>query len=224
MRRTRRRGTQSPAIQVMDVIELFPYANNPRDNEAAVQSVANSIRDFGFLVPIVVDGSNSIVAGHTRWEAAKLLGLQEVPVIVADHLTPQQIAAFRLVDNKVSELARWDYDALAGELAALSNSGINFTNFGWTQEEIDCLSDTVQEDCLSAGAVTTLENEEHRRRAQQRAPGQARFVLSEFVFFIPQSVMRRWSSHIRVHCDYDEAAITNHLKDLLGITPYEEND
>ncbi len=221
--RTRRAASIAPpTIQVRDVIELFPYDNNPRDNEEAVQSVANSIRDFGFLVPIIVDGNSVIVAGHTRYEAAKLLGIHEVPVIVAEHLTPQQIAAFRLVDNKVSELARWDFDALAGELSALRGSGIDFTQLGWSQNEIDCLTDTVAEDCMSAGSVTDMENDEHRRRAAQRAPGTARFVCAEFIFFIPQAVMRRWASALRVEGDYDETEITRILKDRMGITPYED--
>jgi hypothetical protein len=227
MARTRSRTRavhQTPKVETRDIIELFPYENNPRDNEEAVQSVANSIQNFGFLVPIVVDSSNVIVAGHTRYEAAKTLGLQDVPVIVATHLTADQIAAFRLVDNKVSELARWDFDALASELSALENSGIRFTEFGWSQEEIDCLTDVVSDDCLSAGSVTSMENEQGRRRAEQRAPSQSRFVLAEFVFFTSTDVMRRWAQQIRVECDYDEAEIAAHLKDLLGITPYEQEN
>lgn len=222
MKRVRLMRKNTPRVETRDLLELHPYEGNPRDNEDAIQSVANSIKSFGFLVPIVVDKNNVIVAGHTRYEAAKLLGLQEAPVITASHLTDEQIAAFRLIDNKVSELARWDFDALSSEISALEGSGIQFTQFGWSQEEIDCLTEIVADDCLSSGAVTDMENEQHRRKAQQRAPSQSRFVLAEFVFFIPTDVMRRWASEIRVHCDYDEAEITKHLKDLLGITPYED--
>lgn len=86
--------------------DLIPYANNPRHNDDAVQYVANSIKDFGFKVPIVIDTSGVIVCGHTRLKAAKLLKLDTVPCVVADDLTPEQIQAFRLADNKVSEAAK----------------------------------------------------------------------------------------------------------------------
>ena len=96
--------------------ELKPYENNPRVNDDAVKYVANSIRDFGFKVPIVIDKDGIIVAGHTRYKASKKLGLEKVPCIVADDLDEQQIKAFRLADNKVSELSYWDDDLLLEEV------------------------------------------------------------------------------------------------------------
>lgn len=98
------------------VTDLIPYENNPRKNENAVQKVAESIKTFGFKVPITVDPEMVVVTGHTRLKAAIRLGLAEVPVIVLDNLTPDQIKAFRLVDNKTSEYAQWDMEALAIEL------------------------------------------------------------------------------------------------------------
>lgn len=86
---------------------ITPYENNPRNNDNAVDAVAASIKEFGFRVPIVIDGSGVIVAGHTRHKAAQKLGLQKVPCIIADDLTPEQVKAFRLADNKVAELATW---------------------------------------------------------------------------------------------------------------------
>ena len=110
----------------MDVIEVYteeliPYANNPRNNDSAVDAVANSIKEFGFKVPIVIDRNNFVVAGHTRLKAAKKLGLDKVPVVVADDLTDEQVRAFRLADNKVSELATWDMDKLNLELEYLED-------------------------------------------------------------------------------------------------------
>lgn len=87
---------------------LVPYENNPRKNDEAVKYVAESIKQFGFKVPIIVDKDNIIVAGHTRYKAAMQLGLDVVPCIVADDLTEEQIKAFRLADNKVGEFADWD--------------------------------------------------------------------------------------------------------------------
>lgn len=205
-----------------DIGELNPYVNNPRDNAKAIEAVANSISSFGFLVPIVIDSDGVIAAGHTRYAAAVTLGMTEVPCILADHLSTDQLDAFRVIDNKVSELATWDFDKLSPEITRLSDSGIEFTRFGWTQEEIDCLGDVVRDDCMSAGSVTGLENSNNRRRVEQRAPNRARIVIGEFVLFIPQSVYRRWAAEIRTTCNYEEAAINSHLKRILGITPYEE--
>lgn len=87
--------------------ELIPYEKNPRKNDEAIQYVANSIKEFGFKVPIIIDKNNVIVAGHTRYKASKELGLKEVPCIIADDLNDEQIKAFRLADNKVSEMAEW---------------------------------------------------------------------------------------------------------------------
>lgn len=103
----------------LNISELKPYENNPRINDKAVDAVAASIKEFGFKVPIIIDKNNVIVAGHTRLKAAQKLGMTEVPVIVADDLTEEQIKAFRLADNKVGEIAEWDFDLLEQELAGL---------------------------------------------------------------------------------------------------------
>ena len=99
-------------IVYKNISSLNIYENNPRFNEDAVEPVANSIKQFGFKVPIIIDSSNVIVAGHTRFKAAKQLGMDKVPCIVADDLTEEQIKAFRLADNKVSEFSSWDYEKL----------------------------------------------------------------------------------------------------------------
>ena len=99
--------------------ELKPYKNNPRKNDKAVKAVADSIKEFGFKVPIILDSNMEIIAGHTRLKAAKRLKYKEVPCIIADDLTPDQVRAFRLVDNKVGELAEWDIDLLNIELSEI---------------------------------------------------------------------------------------------------------
>lgn len=112
------------------VAELIPYANNPRDNETAVDAVASSIENFGFKNPIIIDKNNEIIAGHTRLLAAKKLDMEEVPTIVADDLNEDQIKAFRLADNKVAELANWNSDALEEELEGLQGI-IDMEQFGF---------------------------------------------------------------------------------------------
>jgi len=115
--------------------ELIPYENNPRDNDKAVDAVASSISNFGFKVPIIIDKNNVVVAGHTRLKAAYKLGINEVPCLVADDLTEEQIRAFRLADNKVSELSSWDFSMLEQELA---NIEMDMTMFGFKDlEDVD---------------------------------------------------------------------------------------
>ena len=122
----------------MQIIEkelswLKPYANNPRDNESAVEPVAKSIKEFGFKVPIVATSDGEIINGHTRFKASKRLGLEKVPVIIADDLTDEQIKAFRLADNKVSEFSKWNEDKLRDELKQLE---MDMAEFGFEFTEL----------------------------------------------------------------------------------------
>lgn len=113
------------------VKDLKPYERNPRRNDEAVEYVAESISEFGFKVPIVIDGDGTVICGHTRLKAAKKLHLTEVPCIVADDLDDEQIKAFRLADNKVAEKAEWDFDLLEEELQDLI--GFDMSDFGLCQ-------------------------------------------------------------------------------------------
>lgn len=133
-------------IVYKNISELNPYKNNPRFNDEAVEAVANSIKQFGFKVPIIIDSSNIIVAGHTRLKAAKQLGMDKVPCIVADDLTEEQIRAFRLVDNKVSELADWDYEKLEEELANINSIDMNI--FDFDMSEINDIVEHLDEDIV----------------------------------------------------------------------------
>lgn len=119
--------------------ELKPYEKNPRRNAEAVEFVANSIKEFGFKVPIVVDKNNVIVAGHTRYLASKELGLETVPCIVADDLTDKQIKAFRIADNKTADKALWDFNLLGDELKGLLDD-FNMVDFGFGDFEIQALT------------------------------------------------------------------------------------
>ena len=118
---------------------LRPYENNPRQNDDAVPAVAASINEFGFRVPIVVTPERLIVAGHTRWKAATSLGLEEVPVLIADDLTPEQIRAFRIADNKTAELAGWDKDLLKLELTELKSLDVDLGLLGFGADELQSL-------------------------------------------------------------------------------------
>lgn len=121
-------------IEDRKIDELIPYENNPRKNDKSVDYVANSISQFGFKVPIVIDCNGTIVAGHTRYKAAVKLGMETVPCIIADDLTEEQIRAFRLADNKTSELSQWDMDLLAGELNGILD--LDMSDFGFEDLEL----------------------------------------------------------------------------------------
>lgn len=137
---------KQPTIVMKTISELKTYENNPRDNTPAVDAVASSIKEFGFLNPIIIDRDNVIVAGHTRRLAALKLGLNEVPCIIADELTDEQIKAFRLADNKTAELATWDMDKLKSEL---SNIEMDLSKFGFEDLELD-MSKEIQDDNFDA--------------------------------------------------------------------------
>lgn len=112
-----------------NIKDLKPYSKNARKNDKAVKYVAKSIENFGFKVPVIIDKDNVIVAGHTRYKASKKLGYNEIPCIIADDLTEEQIKAFRLADNKVSEKADWDFDLLSDEINDIID--INMEDFGF---------------------------------------------------------------------------------------------
>lgn len=135
-------------IQEIFLADLREYENNPRNNDGAVAAVAESIKSFGWRVPLVVDKDNIIVAGHTRYKAAQRLGLDKVPCIIADDLTPEQCRAYRLADNKTGELAEWDFSALEIELAELSEMDIDFdmSDFGFELSEIEDPQEVIEDE------------------------------------------------------------------------------
>lgn len=158
-------------VKTVSIDKIKPYENNPRNNDDAVDAVANSIKEFGWQQPIVVDTDGVIIAGHTRYKAAKQLKLKEVPIVVADKLTKEQVNAYRLADNKVGELANWDTKKLDDELQALLDQ-IDMTDFGFDEniefdpaDDIDVDLETddkdkklIQVTCPNCGEVFTVDN------------------------------------------------------------------
>ena len=133
-------------IELRPIDEVTPYVNNPRNNAAAVDAVAASLKEFGFRQPIVVDAGGVIIVGHTRWKAAKRLGLAKVPVHVATDLTEAQVKAYRIADNATNEIAEWNYQMLPIELEALQTMDFDLNLLGFDQEELQrIMSGDVQE-------------------------------------------------------------------------------
>lgn len=130
-------------IEYLNLNDIKPYENNPRRNDNAVEEVAKSIKEFGFKVPIVIDRNNVIVTGHTRYKASQLLKLKKVPCIRATDLTKDQVKAFRLADNKVSELATWDMGKLEIELGMIQ---LDMEEFGFDIDFKDFDIEDIEDD------------------------------------------------------------------------------
>ena len=126
-------------IQNVPITSVKPYEKNPRFNDDAVDAVARSIKEFGWQQPIVVDRDMVIIVGHTRLKAAENLGLTEVPVIIADNLTPEQVKAYRIADNKTGEIAEWNYDLLPFEIKGLQDANFDLSLLGFDTDELDKL-------------------------------------------------------------------------------------
>ncbi|ARU19627.1 ParB N-terminal domain-containing protein [Ligilactobacillus salivarius] len=130
-------------VRNMNIDDIKPYDNNPRDNDNAVESTANSIKEFGWQQPIVVDKDMVIIVGHTRYKAAKKLGYKEVPVVIASNLNKEQVRAYRLADNKTGELANWVYGDLMSEIQEIQD--LDLTDFGFNDSDLD-ISDKWEDD------------------------------------------------------------------------------
>ncbi len=128
-------------IELRPLADIRPYPTNPRVNDAAVEAVARSIREFGFRQPIVVDADGVIVVGHTRFKAAQKLGLEHVPIHVAKDLTPEQAKAYRIADNQTSNLAEWDLEILPSELSELQELDVDLSLLGFDDNELAKLLD-----------------------------------------------------------------------------------
>ena len=124
-------------ITYKPIEEIVPYAKNPRINDDAVDKVIESIKEFGFRNPLILDSSGVVIAGHTRLKAAIKLGMSEVPCIMADDLTPEKVRAYRIADNKTTEYSKWDFEALATELDDLQKAGYDLSLTAFAQDELD---------------------------------------------------------------------------------------
>jgi len=136
-------------VKLVKVDDIKPYEGNPRVNDPAVDAVAASLREFGFRQPIVVDEAGVIIVGHTRWKAAKKLGLAKVPVHVAKDLSPEQAKAYRLADNQTNTLAEWDYELLPIELKDLQAADFDLDLLGFDADDLTKLLDPGVQDGLT---------------------------------------------------------------------------
>lgn len=210
-------------IQVMDIKDLTPYEDNPRLNDDAVDGVAMSIEHFGFTVPIVVDEFGVIITGHTRRKAALKLGMKSVPVIVAKHLSEQQVRAFRLADNKVAEAAKWDDVALSREMELLQANGFDLDMTGFSKEEIDCLTTVVDASCLDDLNQDDICGQLEDAKANIVANKRVSVSVGSYKLFVTKEEFQRWEkANLAEHGS--KADIVRNLAKVLGLREAEFDD
>ncbi|WP_218116839.1 ParB N-terminal domain-containing protein [Staphylococcus epidermidis] len=159
------------------IYDIIDYDDNPRYNDEAVDYVKESIKEFGFKVPIIIDENDVIIAGHTRKKAALEIGIKEVPVIVADDLTPQQVDAFRLADNKVAEFSEWDEDLLMSELNKLDD--LDMSAFGFEDMELDLEDTEIEEEEIEEDEVVEIPEEPKSKFGQIYQLGNHRLMCGD---------------------------------------------
>lgn len=204
-------------LQLIAINDITPYENNPRRNEEAVAGVVSSIQKFGFNVPLVVDSSLVIVTGHTRYKAALELGLKQVPAIIATHLTPEQVQAYRVADNRVAENSTWDNTKLSEELQILQSMGIDLADTGFSMDEISCLIDTVHADCLDdLNSQAVCGDVQHLSINPNKEAG---FTLGDFRFTFPLEAYNQW--RMAMLTEHGSAAnVIAYAKEQLGLPKF----
>lgn len=144
--------------------QIVPYENNPRDNEKAVDYVMESITNFGFRVPIIIDENNVIVCGHTRYKAALRLNMELIPCIIVTDLTQEQVKAFRIADNKVAEKSKWNELLLKDELQALQTLDFDIASIGFDDWEIEQILEPVTLEGLEELFVDKSTTQQHKKK------------------------------------------------------------
>lgn len=181
-------------LKYCDPLDLIPYEHNPRVNDYAVKKVLESIKEFGFRNPILVDADMVIIAGHTRREASILAGLEKVPYIVADDLTPEQVKAYRIADNKLAELSSWDEEMLKEELWGLQEADFSLEVMGFTEMDLK-----------------DLFTEEDEEPVKEKAPKEEKTTLP---------MLRFGSNSVRITED-ELVMLSNRYNEYVELTPEE---
>jgi len=196
-------------IEVWPIEKLVPYERNARTHSAAqVAQLAASIIEFGFVNPILVDTGAGVIAGHGRLAAAKDLGLKEVPVVVLDHLSPEQRKAYVIADNKLALNAGWDMSLLQEEVIGLQLADFDLTLLGFDESELESL---LGDDDLEDGVDATAGNDQLENADTQVVVGSYRFALERDVYL-------QWRDAIREQVGFEENDIEAEIRRRLQIS------
>ncbi len=194
-------------VELMPVDQVIPYARNPRINAHAIEKVAASIKEFGFRQPIVTDKEMVIVVGHVRFEAAKRLGLKKVPVHIATELTPEQIKAYRITDNRVGEESEWDKALLQLEIAELDAATYDTELLGFNAEELKEIQSSL--DSMEDGFGEDDDDDIKEADTTARIAG--------YTFPIPREQYLEWMEAIKQQVGFEKKEIIAELKRRLGL-------
>lgn len=195
------------------------YPNNPRRNKKAVDAVAASIEAFKFLVPIVATSDGEIIAGDTRYLASKRLKLKQLPVVIADHLTDEEVRAFRVADNKVAEGADWDSPRLGEEMAFLADY-FDMSNFGWASDEVDDLVSLYDDEKAIADAVR---GESAKEPTVNKQSSSVKVSIGTYQFFVPRKQFEQWANSKKKENEYEHDKVLEWIAEQLGFTKYRRN-
>lgn len=214
----------TPTQQQVSLSSIKPYDNNPRFNDNAIDPLVKSIENFGFLVPIVVDKDGVIITGHTRYEASRKLGLETVPVIYATHLTDEQVKAFRIADNRLSQNSTWNEDLLQSELRVIQEMGFDLQSTGFNKEELDCLTGFVMECSLDELDYESVCGAVEQETLNDSSGGKASFNLGGFFKFkVAKEEYLVWQENLLKKYGSPKDAST-HLKEVLGFSTKGDKD
>lgn len=195
-------------IELMPLDQVIPYARNPRINAHAIEKVAASIKEFGFRQPIVVDGEMVIVVGHVRFEAAKRLGLKKVPVHIVTDLTPEQLKAYRITDNRVGEESEWDKALLQLEIVELEEAAFSADLLGFNDEELRDIKASV-DGLLEDGFGKDDDNDIEEADTTAR--------IGAYSFPIEREQYLEWLENIKQSAGFEKKEIIEELKRRLGL-------
>jgi ParB-like chromosome segregation protein Spo0J len=193
-------------VELMPVDQVIPYARNPRINAHAIEKLAASIKEFGFRQPIVTDKELVIVVGHVRFEAAKRLGLKKVPVHIATELTPEQIKAYRITDNRVGEESEWDKSLLQLEIAELDDATYDTELLGFNAEELKEIQSSL--DSMEDGFGDDDDDDIEEADTTAR--------IASYTFPIPREQYLEWMEAIKQQVGFEKKEVIAELKRRLG--------
>ena len=151
-------------VEIIPITDIFPYGNNPRNNDTEIDNLVNSITEHGFSVPLEIDQNHTIITGHARYKAALRIGMTALPCIIRDDLTPEQVIARRIVDNKISDLASWDNDVLRKELERLPD--FDWKAYGFYESELSSILGDFSAEDFSGLFVESPKKEKEAKKIQ----------------------------------------------------------